>query len=68
VKVSKDSENMKEEDYELMYQNGFNEEDLWDIVNVSAFFAMSNRVANASFLKPNVEFFNMGRIKKIKEK
>ena len=67
VKVSKEAENIQEEDFELMKKNSFSEEDLWDIMSISAFFAMSNRVANGSFLKPNLEFFNMGRVKKQKE-
>ena len=67
VKVNKDSENMKEEDYEFMYKNNFSEEDVWDITSISSFFAMSNRIANTSFLKPNLEFYNMGRVKKEKK-
>lgn len=61
VKVSRNAENMIDEDYELMQKNGFNEEDIWDISSISAFFAMSNRIANSSYLKPNREFYALGR-------
>lgn len=61
IKVSKESENVKEEDYEILRQNGFTEEDIWDIISVSSFFAMSNRLANATYLKTNLEFYNLGR-------
>ena len=66
VKVSKEAENVREEDYDLLFKNNFTEEDAWDIASISSFFAMSNRLANAAFLKPNIEFFNIGRIKKEK--
>lgn len=61
IKVSKESENITEEDYETLKQNGFTEEDIWDIISVSSFFAMSNRLANATYLKANLEFYNLGR-------
>jgi alkylhydroperoxidase family enzyme len=43
---------------------GFSQDDGWDIVAIAAFFAMSNRLANASSMRPNEEFYLMGRVPK----
>ena len=40
---------------------GFSEDDIWDIVAITAFFGMSNRLANALAIEPNDEFYGMGR-------
>lgn len=61
IKVSKEAENITEEDHKFLKDNGFTEEDIWDIISISSFFAMSNRLANAAFLKPNLEFYSLGR-------
>ena len=44
-----------------MKQKGFSEEDVWDAMAVTAFFAMSNRLANTAEVKPNAAFYAMGR-------
>ena len=44
-----------------MKQKGFSEEDVWDAMAVTAFFAMSNRLANTAEVKPNAAFYTMGR-------
>lgn len=41
---------------------GFDREDAWDIAAIAAFFAMSNRLAHLADMRPNLEFYNMGRI------
>jgi alkylhydroperoxidase family enzyme len=40
---------------------GFNDEDIWDIAAITAFFGMSNRLANFTGMQPNAEFYTMGR-------
>jgi len=40
---------------------GFSHEDVWDILAITAFFAMSNRLANVAAIRPNSEFYTLGR-------
>lgn len=61
VKVSRHAEEVEEADYDILAQHGFTEADQWDIAAIASFFAMSNRLANATALKPNPEFHSMGR-------
>ena len=50
-----------EKDIELAKVAGFSDEDIWDIGAITAFFALSNRMANVSNMRPNDEFYTMGR-------
>ena len=61
MKVSQQSGNTNDDDVAILKSHGFSEEDIWDIVAVSAFFSMSNRLANALDMRPNDAFFAMGR-------
>jgi uncharacterized peroxidase-related enzyme len=61
VKVSRAAEEVTEEDYAALAAAGFTDEEAWDIAAIAAFFAMSNRLANAFALRPNEAFFAMGR-------
>ena len=61
VKVSQRAQEVEEADYAALRAHGFGDEDVWDIASISAFFAMSNRIANAFTMRPNDEFFLMGR-------
>jgi len=60
-KVARNSAAVSEVDFALMRQHGFNDEDIWDIGAITAFFAMSNRLASISGMLPNTEFYSMGR-------
>jgi alkylhydroperoxidase family enzyme len=40
---------------------GFADDDIWDIAAIAAFFGMSNRLANMANMRPNDEFYLMGR-------
>jgi uncharacterized peroxidase-related enzyme len=62
MKVCTDSASLVEEDFERLRTNGFSDEDIWDIGAISAFFALSNRMANLIALRPNDEFYLMGRL------
>jgi alkylhydroperoxidase family enzyme len=53
-------------DFAALREHGFDEEDAWDIAAITAFFGMSNRLANATGMKPNDEFYLMGRVPKVK--
>lgn len=61
VKVARDSRSIGEEDFKRLHQRGFSDEDIWDIAAISAFFGMSNRMANVMSMRPNDEFYTMGR-------
>jgi uncharacterized peroxidase-related enzyme len=61
VKVSLRAYEIEASDFEQLRQQGFSQEDIWDIGAISAFFAMSNRLANMSSMRPNDEFYLLGR-------
>jgi alkylhydroperoxidase family enzyme len=48
-------------DIHILKGHGFDDEDVWDIAAIAAFFAMSNRLANVTDLRPNDEFYMLGR-------
>ncbi|NMO03291.1 peroxidase-related enzyme [Gordonia sp. TBRC 11910] len=61
VKVSQAAYDVNDADYAILQQHGFTEEDAWDIASISGFFGFSNRIANAADIRPNAEFYGMGR-------
>ena len=66
MKVCQRSHEVDEADFAALREHGFDEEDAWDIAAITAFFGMSNRLANATGMKPNDEFYLMGRVPKAK--
>jgi uncharacterized peroxidase-related enzyme len=64
VKVCLDSGSVGDADYAALHAHGFDDEDIWDIAAITAFFGMSNRIANAIGMRPNDEFYLMGRLPK----
>jgi uncharacterized peroxidase-related enzyme len=62
MKVATASDTIAETEYEALRGHGFSDEDAWDIAAIAAFFAMSNRIANAFSLQPNEEFYLLGRL------
>ena len=61
MKVSREAEAIGEADFAALQAHGFTEEDAWDIGAIAGFFALSNRMANMIGLRPNEEFYSMGR-------
>jgi uncharacterized peroxidase-related enzyme len=61
VKVSQEAYAVDESDYAALHAHGFTDEDVWDIAGISAFFGLSNRLANVMGMRPNPEFHSMGR-------
>lgn len=61
LKVSQSAQLIGEEDFATLATHGFSEDDIWDIAAISAFFGMSNRLANVSSMRPNPEFYALGR-------
>ena len=66
LKVALDSARIAEEDFAPLRTQGFSDEDIWDIAAIAAFFALSNRMANFTSMRPNDEFYLMGRVAKPK--
>ena len=66
LKVSKSSHEINNADIEDMQKQGFSNDDIWDIGAISALFALSNRMANLTSMRPNDEFYLLGRIPKEK--
>ncbi len=66
IKVCLDSASVTEDDYAQLRAQGFDDEDIWDIAGITAFFGLSNRMANVIGMRPNPEFFLMGRVEKPK--
>ena len=67
MKVATDSAGLAEADYDAARAHGFSDEDLWDIGAITAFFALSNRMANLVAMRPNDEFYLMGRVPREKK-
>jgi uncharacterized peroxidase-related enzyme len=61
VKVTERSAEIDQADFESLRAQGFSDSDIWDIGAVAAFFALSNRMANLINMRPNDEFYTMGR-------
>jgi uncharacterized peroxidase-related enzyme len=61
LKVSNDSRSIGDEDFEGLRGHDFSDEDIWDIAGIASFFGLSNRMANFMGMRPNEEFYAMGR-------
>jgi uncharacterized peroxidase-related enzyme len=64
MKVALRSAESEDDDFAALREHGFTDEDVWDIGAIAAFFALSNRMANLIAMRPNDEFYTMGRIPK----
>jgi uncharacterized peroxidase-related enzyme len=62
MKVAVDSAAIDDADFAALREHGFGDEDIWDIGAIAAFFALSNRMANMIGMRPNDEFYLLGRI------
>jgi uncharacterized peroxidase-related enzyme len=61
MKVSSDAGSLDNADFDVLRGHGFSDEDIWDIAGITAFFGLSNRMANFLAMRPNAEFYAMGR-------
>jgi uncharacterized peroxidase-related enzyme len=66
MKVCLHSDEIEEADFAVLQLHGFDDEDIWDIAAITAFFGLSNRMASFSSMMPNPEFYLMGRVPKQK--
>ncbi|MGJ5020461.1 peroxidase-related enzyme [Bradyrhizobium oligotrophicum] len=66
MKVALEAQTVGDADFEALAGHGFSDDDIWDIAAIAAFFALSNRMANVTGMRPNDEFYLMGRLPKTK--
>jgi uncharacterized peroxidase-related enzyme len=64
LKVSAEAHKVSDADFASLAGHGFTNDDVWDIAAIAAFFALSNRMANVTDMRPNDEFYLMGRLAK----
>jgi uncharacterized peroxidase-related enzyme len=64
LKVSAEAYKVSDADFSELAGHGFTNDDVWDIAAIAAFFALSNRMANVTDMRPNDEFYLMGRLPK----
>src|SRR5262252_4920716 len=64
MKVSRAAEEVSDADFAAVAAHGFSDDDVWDITAISAFFALSNRMAHLTGMRANEEFYLMGRVPK----
>lgn len=67
MKVCLHSQEITEEDFAAVRAHGFSDEDIWDITAITGFFGLSNRLANVLGIRPNDEFYLMGRVPRAKK-
>ena len=66
MKVCTASDEVEDADFATLHAHGFDDEDIWDITAITAFFGLSNRMASVTGMMPNPEFYLMGRAPKAK--
>ncbi|MFM2053450.1 MAG: hypothetical protein RL456_1487 [Pseudomonadota bacterium] len=64
LKVCRQADEIGEDDFAALRAHGFGDEDIWDIGAITAFFGLSNRMAHLTAMRPNDEFFLMGRVRR----
>jgi uncharacterized peroxidase-related enzyme len=62
IKVALDSAAVGDADFAALREQGFSDDDAWDIAGITALFGLSNRIANVASMRPNDEFYLMGRV------
>jgi uncharacterized peroxidase-related enzyme len=61
MKVSLEAQTIGDDDFASLKKQGFSDDEVWDIGAIAAFFALSNRMANLTAMRPNDEFYTIGR-------
>jgi uncharacterized peroxidase-related enzyme len=64
MKIALEAQAVTDADFTIVRDHGFSDDDIWDIAAIAAFFALSNRMANFTAMRPNDEFYLMGRLPK----
>ncbi|MEM9034631.1 MAG: peroxidase-related enzyme [Actinomycetota bacterium] len=61
LRVAQDSASVEDEHLDALRAEGLDDDDIWDVGAIAALFALSNRMANLTSMRPNAEFFTLGR-------
>lgn len=61
LRVAQDSASIEDEHFEALRSEGLDDDDIWDIGAIASLFALSNRMANLTSMRPNPEFYELGR-------
>ncbi|SDG24421.1 peroxidase-related enzyme [Halorientalis regularis] len=61
VKLTEEPERIEDADLQRLRDHGFSQEAIWDIGNVVSFYNLSNRMAHLADMRPNPEFYDLGR-------
>ena len=64
AKISLNAHDVNDADFDTLRDHGFSEDEIWDTGAISAFFSMSNRMADLTTMRPNDEFYLLGRVPK----
>jgi uncharacterized peroxidase-related enzyme len=64
LKLSTRGAEMDDSDFDTLRTHGFDDEAIWDIGAITAFFSMSNRLVHLTGTPPNEPFYLMGRVPK----
>jgi uncharacterized peroxidase-related enzyme len=64
MKVALEAQMVGDAEFTVLKDHGFSDDDIWDIAAIAAFFGLSNRMANVTAMRPNDEFYLMGRLPK----
>ena len=59
--MATESATLVEADLDEAREAGLSDDEIWDVGAITALFAMSNRLAHLTALRPNPEFFALGR-------
>ena len=61
TKICNLSQDIGDDDFTILHQHGFSDDDIWDIGAITGLFALSNRMASLTSMRPNAEFYALGR-------
>ena len=61
IKTCNRSQDIGDDDFTILHQHGFSDDDIWDIAAITGLFALSNRMASLTSMRPNAEFYALGR-------
>ena len=61
AKMTEESYKIEEVDRQILRENGYSDQDIWDIASIASFFNMSNRMASAIDMRPNAEYHSLDR-------
>lgn len=62
IMLSRTPEQVQRSHYAALYEQGYTDDDIWDIAGITAFFGLSNRMAIVTEMQANDEFYTLARV------